>query len=560
MIGFFFLVSFIANHAIRALGSHNFQECLHLNFAIRGQIDRTAQYVSTSVAVDLNHLSDRYSDSLVQEWRRQCLVAIVMMNQTETEMNQILFFMLRVRVNSKSLILPRNSQAQLKRAIESLHRSFEIFLADTDGTLIRFPILGMKGARGQNLHVGHLVVWPYLFIKEDGQLAGTDVELTNIISEHFVFSYKITRFSRILRKTLENGTEIGIFPNMDRFVYDFGIGQLTITLDRSENVDFGINAYNREIGFAGSVPKRLNVFNTIILPFDAYTWFALLLSAISIFSLLLTFERITGWCKHSDPTFKALSLTIGPLLNESQPSRMLDQSRYKSKLFVIGLWLFLGYFMSMAYESNLLATLTFVTYERPIDTPEEVIKSDLTVYALSRTALAESLKFSPNPIYRSIFKNQVVAKNGLRFFGQPIEARNKAVEEGRGFLVSTKIDAQSNPKFRFFSEAYFIGSSSWFYTRGSQVKDDINLAFQRLIEGGILQHLERSFVAERRFSNEMLQTDKEESGYEPITLDHYLPVVLVGGSGMILGVICFILELFFWNFGHHVTKCCLPMF
>lgn len=341
---------------------------------------------------------------------------------------------------------------------------------------------------------------------------------------------------------------------MDRFVYDVGIGQLTITLERWENVDFGINTYNREIGFAGSLPKRLNVFDSIFLPYDSTTWLALFLSAIAVFSLLLTFEWITGWDKQSDPTFKALSLTVGPLLNESQPSRMLNRSQYQSKWFVIGLWLFLGYFLSMAYESNLLATLTIVSYERPIDSPEGVIESDLTVYALSGTALAESLQFSPNPIYRSIFDNQVVAKKGLRFFGEPVEERNKAIQEGRGFLVSTKIDAQSNPNLRFFSEAHFIGSSSWFYTRGSQVKDDFNLALQRLIEAGILQHLERSFVEQRRFSNEMSLNDVEERGYEPITLEHYLPVLLVGATGMVLGVFCFCLELLFWKFGDLVFK------
>lgn len=214
MFGLLFLVSCIWSEPIWAFNTQPFQNCLHLNFVIRDQIDQTNQFVSPSVAVDLNHLSDEYSDSLVKEWKHQCLAAFVLKNQTETEWRQILTFMFRIRANSKSLILPQSFQTQVQWAIDSIHRGFEIIVTDSQGAFVRYPILGIEGARGQKFQVGHLVVWPYMFIGDNGQLFGTDVEMVNIMSRKFGFAYDITRFSRTLRKKLENGTEIGVYPSV----------------------------------------------------------------------------------------------------------------------------------------------------------------------------------------------------------------------------------------------------------------------------------------------------------------------------------------------------------
>lgn len=329
-----------------------------------------------------------------------------------------------------------------------------------------------------------------------------------------------------------------------------GVGQLTITRDRVIAVEFGINMFYREVGFGGALIKQADAFDTLILPFDQYIWVALLVSSFIYFALLIVSEFVMGWQKQSDQIFASFSLTVSPLLNDSVPSRMHGQNRYVARWFSLAFWLLLGVFLSMAYKSNLLATLTIVSKETPINTPEEILKSGYPVYSLAGTVLAEGLQFSPTPIYRQIFRESVLNKNALMVFGGSWDSPNAEIRNGKAFKATTKFDALADPTIRFLPHPFFIGSSGWFFMKGSVVEQQISAECQRLLEAGLLAHWEQDYINKKKLDNTAFQKSLDPiHGAQPITMTHFLPIVFGCSIGLALSLFLFVLELLHWSWG-----------
>lgn len=334
---------------------------------------------------------------------------------------------------------------------------------------------------------------------------------------------------------------------MDQGIYDMGVGQLTITLDRVKRIDFGISLFNRELVFAGSHPKRVDVFNTIILPFNLSIWMALVGTLIFMFGLFILFDWITIRKRSFDPIFTSLVVSISPLLNESQPRRMFNGTQYTSYRMICGMWLMIGFLTSMAYKSNLLATLTIPNYEKPITTAQEILESGFALYSLAGTALVSSLQSSPRPLYRKLYQEAILQRNGLLVFGQSQAQRDIEIKEGRAFKTTTRVECLSDPSLRIFPEPFFIGTSAWFFTQGSQVKLDLDKTLQRLMEAGIANYWKAHFIEkERRMKYNADPANTNEKEFEPISISHYQPVLVVGGTGLILSLISFIFELLNW--------------
>ncbi|TRY73927.1 hypothetical protein TCAL_14626 [Tigriopus californicus] len=330
-------------------------------------------------------------------------------------------------------------------------------------------------------------------------------------------------------------------------VFDMGVGQLTITKDRRILVEFSINMFYREVGFGGSLAQRVDAFNTLILPFDTSIWLALLVSIATYFALLVVSEFVMGYTqKQSDQIFTSFCLTVFPLLNDSVPSRMHSQNRYTARWFSLTLWLLLGVMLSMAYKSNLLATLTIVKIENPINSPEELLNTGYPVYSLAGTVLSEGLQSSPMAIYRQIYQESVLDKKSLLIFGASWDSANEEIRNGKAFKATTKFDALADPTIRFLPDPFFIGSSGWFFMKGSVIEKQISAECRRLIEAGLLDHWEGDYIKKKKQDNTAFyETLAPIHAVQPITVIHFLPIVLSCSIGYALSLLSFSFELLF---------------
>ena len=71
----------------------------------------------------------------------------------------------------------------------------------------------------------------------------------------------------------------------------------------------------------------------------------------------------------------------------------------------------MGGFLLHILECNILATLLKPTYEKPIDTAEDIIERGITIIdVVGRESMVEMLKKSPFPLTRALAESTHVAK------------------------------------------------------------------------------------------------------------------------------------------------------
>ena len=101
----------------------------------------------------------------------------------------------------------------------------------------------------------------------------------------------------------------------------------------------------------------------------------------------------------------------------------------------------------------MLADLALVTYEKPIDTSEDVLASGLKVYALDGSLLSQTLRDSERPVLNAIYENQLVGMGGLynRASETPEETkvRETSVKEGKAIQIGSAMFTARDPTSRY---------------------------------------------------------------------------------------------------------------
>lgn len=93
-----------------------------------------------------------------------------------------------------------------------------------------------------------------------------------------------------------------------------------------------------------------------------------------------------------------------------------------------------------------------MTYEKPINTAEDVLASGLKVYALDGALLSQALRDSERPVLNAIYRDQVVGMGGLydRTSETPEEAEEReiSVKEGRAIQIGSALFTTRDPESR----------------------------------------------------------------------------------------------------------------
>ncbi|GBL89834.1 hypothetical protein AVEN_179607-1 [Araneus ventricosus] len=124
--------------------------------------------------------------------------------------------------------------------------------------------------------------------------SGVDGCLLKIISEVLKFQYAL-KFPPNLNygKKDENDNWSGIIGMVQRGEADLGIGQIAVTRERMEVVDFSVPYTNQDVTFLIKKPGLLPVSWTIFYPFEGSIWILLLCALIitpALYRLLLNVQ------------------------------------------------------------------------------------------------------------------------------------------------------------------------------------------------------------------------------------------------------------------------------
>ena len=174
-------------------------------------------------------------------------------------------------------------------------------------------------------------------------------------------------------------------------------------------VDYLPYMFCYEIVIVGANPNEKFLLMTLFAPFDFYTWIFTFGLTITVFLLLVTMQKLGSdffnQC-HTDPTdyiFQDLCHAV-VFFEESLPLACFNRKGFtKSRKFILLQWLFFGTIILQSYKSVLRTSLITITYEKGIDTFEDLDNSGLPLIIPTPTAPYKLLASDPRPLFKRIF-------------------------------------------------------------------------------------------------------------------------------------------------------------
>ena len=83
-------------------------------------------------------------------------------------------------------------------------------------------------------------------------------------------------------------------------------------------------------------------------------------------------------------------MCIGAAIDENQEDHYISKkSGAKARVVLVLIWIVSGFLLSISYKSVLRSNLIHIQYENPIDSVEDLLKTDLKVFVGATGAMAK---------------------------------------------------------------------------------------------------------------------------------------------------------------------------
>ena len=103
--------------------------------------------------------------------------------------------------------------------------------------------------------------------------------------------------------------------------------------------------------------------------------------------------------------FVGVHITIGSVLEESQKDDYFHKKPCaKAREMLVLKWAMIGFFFTISYKSVLLSNMINIEYEKPLDTVEDVLRSDKQLFIDSTSGIGDLLKSDPREKIKELFK------------------------------------------------------------------------------------------------------------------------------------------------------------
>ncbi len=159
-----------------------------------------------------------------------------------------------------------------------------------------------------------------------------------------------------------------------------------------------MNMQRRELALYAAHPRETLKYLTLLEPLNGTTWTMTLVTILCVCIVLIVLNHFG--IGHSleetrNDLFTISMVVFGTMINESLPGKLVALK--KSALgfnSLIVIWIPCSCLIDMAYQSNLLAFLVKTSKEKPIDTFQDILERDMTVFLPSSTISAQMLNCS----------------------------------------------------------------------------------------------------------------------------------------------------------------------
>ena len=117
------------------------------------------------------------------------------------------------------------------------------------------------------------------------------------------------------------------------------------------------------------------------------------------------------------PLFSAIAFSIGTFIDEAQGSHygnkyVSDRLCSRARSLLVFKWMIVGFFLTMSYKAVLRAMMMKIEYDKPIDTLDDMLKSEKKLLVSADTPLKAYMEGNPLQKVRELYeKEQIVYYN-----------------------------------------------------------------------------------------------------------------------------------------------------
>lgn len=309
-----------------------------------------------------------------------------------------------------------------------------------------------------------------------------------------------------------------------------------------------------DVGYFGTrTLARVDKYNDLVLPFRDNVWLGIVCVIVAFCIVLFLTKRAME--NDSDDLFSLFIMSFGLMINESACTRRMSLSTYYSRQILLVTWVLPATFFGMAYQSNLLAFLIKVPLEEPVNSYQDIIDRDMTMY-LFRGVPHSIWTESPVPVVKTAFqKSYLDKKNSTVLKTISTEDAIASVVAGTGVFPLRLNEAKSQEQyisyphclgFRIAYEAEIVTMmSGYHWSMNHPLRDKGNRIFLAMRESGLFMH---SFKKVLRKNSDCEYKIKRQAAIQrskkvAVTLEECLPIFMLTSIGMGMSVGAFLPEV-----------------
>ncbi len=316
--------------------------------------------------------------------------------------------------------------------------------------------------------------------------------------------------------------------------------------------------FQRDISLYAKYPDLKSRYKTLLGPLNFAVWMAVLASVTSAAFILLLLNKYLG--KNQCSPFVITVPSYNVLINEAMPLHFMYANMSVSKWFLLSFLIPMNTLLSHGYRSNLLASLIEHEHDKPVDTYQDIIDRDLTIYIINGTTVPPLLANSPNPTVVQAYWNNMIGKNGIyaSVKGETPARVWRDLDAGKGIIVRPKErESLYIRRGKHLNVGSFI--CGYYLNMGHPLNAIIRKTVQTLFETGVYTNLVEQFVwarkAHLRHTRRMKALEKDS--WTKLENGHIMPVYLMSALLLVLSCLIFTCNLYILNFKgrtNHVKK------
>ncbi|KAG4077931.1 hypothetical protein HA402_013431 [Bradysia odoriphaga] len=397
-----------------------------------------------------------------------------------------------------------------------------------------------NSAQGQTLKITAALNEPYVMLKQSAkpltgndQFEGYSIDLIDEISKILDLNYSIQLAPYNSDK--KTGAWDRIVTELLQHHADIAIGDLTITSEREEVVDFSAPFMHTGISILYTKPLRKPpTLFAFMGPFTPSVWISLAIAYMVVSGLMYILGRFT-------PSY----LSQQDAKDDGQFSMMncMFLPRSLSTQLAAGVWWFFVLVMVSMYSANCAAFATVENLEYTISGVDDLARQFRIKYGVVKGgSTASFFRNSNNPTYKKIW-SAMESSELTAFVSNSAEGVSRVVERNGKYaflMESVAIEYATERRCELTQVGPVLDSKNYgiAMTKNSTYRSQINVAILKLQEDGKLQTLQKRWWKEKRGGGSCDFFSSHDDFAPELGLENLMGVFIVLIIG--LGIACII--------------------